>query len=217
MLASLHVGVGLENVGQLVCQIILSSGSVVDGNRRSHGRRRHRQGGDDEPLRSGIVLVETQPLTVLGRNVLEHVKNLGRSQQTLLGRVTHVVAILATFPRAPQLETVPSNGGLDVAAASMGVLDNTAAVVLGGHVGLADHLGLTERPDGVETTLGVSNSDRLSKLLVVFVQQHLSTVETNGFTDFFDFGNESNVEHGLGELDMAEMAGAFCHAFATLG
>jgi hypothetical protein len=72
-----HLSTSLENLSKLVRQVILAThGATVDGNGRANGRGRDGQNGEDHPVGTRELGIETHDDQVLVGDLLENLVDL---------------------------------------------------------------------------------------------------------------------------------------------
>ena len=94
-LVVLQVVVHLDDVGQLVCEIVLGARRAEHDHRRSHAQRRHRHHGQDHPVGTREARIHAEDARLLVRYALEYLEHeLGRHVHLLvLGRVVGLLPL----------------------------------------------------------------------------------------------------------------------------
>ena len=188
--AGLEVGIiGLDDLGQLVCEVVLGALVVVLDNTGTNLRRRNGQDRADHPVRATPEAIQAEKVHVLVSNTTEEAEH-----------VLHLQALLLLLAVAVGVLPLGHNARNSLAHVAVRLTSTTAVLRL-----LATALNLLGRREN----LAVPRLPTALQIMLaeVLVHEELRAPNTDTGQDVLHEGQELDVIDGAGEAEVAEMAG----------
>mmetsp|Transcript_26622 Transcript_26622/g.66902 ORF Transcript_26622/g.66902 Transcript_26622/m.66902 type:complete len:605 (+) Transcript_26622:2725-4539(+) len=197
--------IGLHDVGELVCEIILSAQQAVHHDGRPSRTRRHRQHRQDHPVGTCPLWIEAKQTTVIVTDATQPLVHLLGSEHTTLlhSAVVHLRKL------ADDAHTVLDDLGLDTTTATF-ALDSVLGLSW-----ITDVLGTTHSKHRFETMFRTLDLESSLKSMISRVTTQFRAVEANATKNCNHIRNEANMIHGFGQLNVTKVTWTLAHITRT--